>query len=212
MKRFLRKKETHKPHQCRCRTKEGEKCTERFESRKARAAHQVHALWLGGTHGLTLYVTTVTTAHACPMCETAFSNFTTARTHVVQAFRIGRCSVHRSARACEWEEKAETQPPFACPDLECSSVSTDMYIRANLVNIEMPEEMSLFTKLKTLTENNHERCSNVFRRTAGWRRTAGKEEAAQEQGDLTERRARKATTCQRRRGKRRHGGCRNVET
>ena len=38
-----------------------------------------------------------------------------------------------------------------------------------------------------------------------------KEEAAQEQKDLTERRARKATTCQRKRGKRRHGGCRNVE-
>ena len=210
MKRSLRKKETHKPHQCRCRTKSVEKCTERFESRKARVAHQVHALWLGGTHGQKLHVTTVTTTHACTMCETAFSNLTTARTHVVQAFRIGRCSVHRSARACEWEEKAETQPPFACPDLECSSVSTDMYIRANLVNIETPQKRSLFTELKTSTEHAQERCSNVLRRAASWRRTARKEEAAQR--DLTERRARKATTCQRRRRKRRHGGCRNVET
>ena len=67
VKRFLGKKATHKTHQCRCRTKEGEKCTERFESREARVAHQVHAVWLGGTHGLKLYVTTVTTTRACPI-------------------------------------------------------------------------------------------------------------------------------------------------
>ena len=66
-----------------------------------------------GTHGLKLYVTTMTTSSVCPMCETVFfSNLATPRVHVVQAFQTGRCFVNRSARAYEWDEKAETQAPF----------------------------------------------------------------------------------------------------
>ena len=44
-------KETHKKYQRKCGTKEGEKCTELFETHKARVAHEVHALSLRGTHG-----------------------------------------------------------------------------------------------------------------------------------------------------------------
>ena len=57
-KRFLRKKRTTRTSadpatssasQITCKT-------ERFETRKAIVAHEVHALFLGGTHGLQLYL------------------------------------------------------------------------------------------------------------------------------------------------------------
>ena len=99
--------------------------------------------------------------------------------------------MNRSARACEWEEKAETEAPFACPDPECSitfngivSLRKHMkrehlnkwsprhkYIRANNTNIKIPEEMSQSAELKTLTENDdHQRESCGLRRAAKWRR------------------------------------------
>ena len=57
-----------------------------------------------------------------------------------------------------------------------------MCIRANITNIEIPEETSLFAEFKTLTENVHERCSSDLGRAADWRRTVQwKEEGAQEQ-------------------------------
>ena len=31
----------------------------------------------------------------------------------------------RFARACEWEERSETEAPFACPDPECSLAVND---------------------------------------------------------------------------------------
>ena len=68
-------KETHKTYQCRCWTREGEKCTDFFETYNAGVAHEVRALWLGSTHGLKLHVTTMTISHRCPMCETVFFEF-----------------------------------------------------------------------------------------------------------------------------------------
>ena len=65
-------KETHKTCQCKCWTKKGEKCMERFETHKARLAHAVHALSLCGTHGLRLYFATMTFSNVCPMCEFFF--------------------------------------------------------------------------------------------------------------------------------------------
>ena len=53
-------KETHKTYRCRCWTEEGEKCTKLFETHRARVAHEVRVLRLGGMHGLKLYVTTMT--------------------------------------------------------------------------------------------------------------------------------------------------------
>ena len=77
-----------------------EKCTEIFETHTVRVAHEVHAHWLGSTHGLKQYVTTMTISNACPMCEPVFfSNLVTARIHVVQAFRSGKCLMNQSARA-----------------------------------------------------------------------------------------------------------------
>ena len=46
-----------------------------LKTRIERVAQEVHALFLGGTHGLKLYVTTMTIAKVCPMCETFFPNF-----------------------------------------------------------------------------------------------------------------------------------------
>ena len=66
-----RKKRT-KTYQCRCWSKVGEECTKFFETHTARVAHEVHARWLGGTHGLKLCVMTMTISNACPMCETFF--------------------------------------------------------------------------------------------------------------------------------------------
>ena len=60
--------ETPRTYQCRCWTREGEKCTDFFETHNARVAHEVHVCWLGGTHGPKLYVTTMTIFNACPMC------------------------------------------------------------------------------------------------------------------------------------------------
>ena len=98
-----------------------------FESHEAVVAHEVHAAFWGGTHGLKLdVVTTMTISKVCPMCETVFPNLVTARILAVQAFRNGRCFVKRSARACEREEKVETEAPFACPNLECSSLFPEM--------------------------------------------------------------------------------------
>ena len=45
------------------------------------------------------------------------------------------------------------------------------YMRANTMNIEIPEEMSLFAELKTLAENVRERCFRVMWRAADCRRT-----------------------------------------
>ena len=74
------------------------------------------------------------------------------------------------------------------------------YIRANTMNIEIPEEMGLFAELKTLTENVRERCFRVIWRAADWRRTIQwNEEASQEQRSLVKRRAKKAATNWRRR-------------
>ena len=56
-RRGLLEKETHNTDQCRCWTKEGEKCTEHCETH---------------THGLKLCVTTVTISNVCPMCKTFF--------------------------------------------------------------------------------------------------------------------------------------------
>ena len=78
----------------------GEERIEFFQTHTARVAHEVHVHRLGATHGLKLYVTTVTISNACPMCETVFfSNLVTARIHVVQAFRSGKCLMNQSARA-----------------------------------------------------------------------------------------------------------------
>ena len=45
-------KETHKTHQCRCWTREGERYTDFFESHKARVAQEVHSpvFWAARTH------------------------------------------------------------------------------------------------------------------------------------------------------------------
>ena len=68
------------------------------------------------------------------------------------------------------------------------------------MNIEIPEEMSLFAELKTLAENVRERCFRVIWRAADWRRTVQcNEEASQEQRSLVKRRAKKAATSWRRR-------------
>ena len=133
-----------------------------------------------------------------------------------------------SAQSCDLEEAAETEAPFACLDPECSSFFNELdlsrrhtkrehwnrrrprhkYVRANITTIEIPEEMSSFTEPQILTENVHERSSGDLRGAADWRRTAWKEaQAAQEERNLTKRRANKAATCWRRRSKRRHGGC-----
>ena len=47
-------------------------------------------------------VTTMTISNVCPMCQT----------HVVQAFRSGRCFMNRSARALKWEAWTETEAPY----------------------------------------------------------------------------------------------------
>ena len=73
-------------------------------------------------------------------------------------------------------ESAEKETPFACLDLECSSFFNELdllrhikhehlntwsprhkYIRANITNVEFPEEMSLLTEVKIFTEDVHER-------------------------------------------------------
>ena len=113
-------------YQCRCWTKEGERCSESLELHKARVAQEVHALFLDGTHELKQNVTTMTISNVCPMCETFFPNLATARIHIVKAFRSGRCFVNRSARALEWEEKTGTGASFACPDPECPLLFNDM--------------------------------------------------------------------------------------
>ena len=74
--------ETHRTLQCRCCTKEGQRRTE-FLSHKARVAHEVRALFLGGTHGLKL-LTKITIYGVCPMCETVFPKLETARIHEVK--------------------------------------------------------------------------------------------------------------------------------
>ena len=101
----------------------GEECTEFFETHTARVAHEVHVHWLDGTNGVKLYVTTMTISNACPIRETVlFSNLVTARTHVVEAFRSGKCLTNQSARARDWEERADVAASFACPEPECSLI------------------------------------------------------------------------------------------
>ena len=56
------------------------------------------------------------------------------------------------------------------------------YIRTNITNIDIPEEMSLFAELKTLTQGQQRR------RTVQW-----KEEAAQEERSFIKRRAKKSS-------------------
>ena len=86
-------KETHKTYQCRCWTREGEKCTDFFETHKARVAHEVHALWLGGTRGLHLDVTTMTATHESPMCANSrgasFSKWKVFRESICSGLRMG---------------------------------------------------------------------------------------------------------------------------
>ena len=69
------------------------------------------------------------------------------------------------------------------------------HIRANITNIEIPEEMSPFTERETLTDNDSERGVRGPRRAAAWRRTlqwtnAG---ASQEQRSSAKRRSQKAS-------------------
>ena len=85
----------------------------------------------------------------------------------------------------------EVEAPFACPDLECSSVFIEMgllrrhikhehlntwslrhsYIQANLVNVEIPKRDEHFAELKILTWNVGERIISSFVcRAAEWRR------------------------------------------
>ena len=118
-------------------------------------------------------ITTVTISNVCPMCQT----------HAVQAFRSGRCFMNRSARALKWEARTETEAPYECRDPECfffivnemglrrrhmkrghsnKSSPRHKYISVCITNIEIPEEMSVFTGLKTLTEKDSERCSDAF--------------------------------------------------
>ena len=76
------------------------------------------------------------------------------------------------------------QPQMGIAGPECSFLFTDIgllrrhmkreqlnkwspwhkYISANIMNIEIPEETSLFTELKTLTENDSERSVRGLRR------------------------------------------------
>ena len=107
-------RKAHKTYQCRCGTEDGKRCGDFFETNRARVAHEVHAQSLEGTHGLKLYVTTMTTSNVCSFAKQYFSNLATARVHVVQAFRYGRRSVNRSAPAYYWEERAQAEPPFFC--------------------------------------------------------------------------------------------------
>ena len=107
-------------------------------------------------------ITTITISNVCPMCQT----------HVVQAFRSGRCFMNRSSRALKWEAWTETDAPYECRDPECFFIVNEMglrrrhrkrghpnkwsprhkYMSACITNIEIPEEMSVFTGLKTLTQ------------------------------------------------------------
>ena len=64
-------RKAHKTYQCRCGTEDGKRCGDFFETNRARVAHEVHAQSLEGTHGLKLYVTTMTTSHVCS-CATQF--------------------------------------------------------------------------------------------------------------------------------------------
>ena len=55
-------------------------------TQKARVTHEMHAVLEGRTHGLKLNVMTITISNVCPMCETVFLNFATARIQVVEGF------------------------------------------------------------------------------------------------------------------------------
>ena len=135
---------------------------------------------------------------------------------VVNVCRHGTCFVNRSARARAWEEKAETQAPFACLDPECSLFFNVMsflrghiktehlskwspqhsFVRDNIVDVEISREMSHFAVLKTLTENvvpKESATSSFFWRAAAWRENdQWKEaEARQEQRTTTRRWAEK---------------------
>ena len=138
-----------------------------FETHKARVTHKVHAQSLNDTHGLQLYVTTMTTSSEGPMCKTVFSNLATARVHEFQPFRTGRCFVNRSARAHESECSA------LCNETRLLRMHVKQghlskwsprhkYIRADITNIGIPYELKQFNELKVLTEN-------VYQREHTWR-------------------------------------------
>ena len=82
------------------------------------------------------------------------------------------------------------------------------HIRANITNVEMPEETSLFAELETLTEHVHERDDRDLWRAAGWRRAdqwKNVEAVQEEHRNLIKRRAKKAAKNWRRRSKWRRG-------
>ena len=74
-----------------------------------RRVREVHATDMGGTHGLKRYATTGTVSGVCSICHTCHANLRTARHHVVNPMRNGRCHVGQSLRA-----------PFVCPDPDCT--------------------------------------------------------------------------------------------
>ena len=163
-------KEPHKTYQCNCWTREEERCTEFFESHTARVAHDVHALFWSGTHGLKMNVTRMTISNVCPMCETVFPNLATVRIHGVKAFRNRRCFVNRSALGRKGRRQthllhvltrsalhSSTKCPFwdvyiklEHPSKWCPSHSN---ARANFVEVEIPKRTSQFAERKTLGEN-----------------------------------------------------------
>ena len=80
--------------------------------------------------------------------------------------------MNKSFRAPEWEEKTQTEEaPHECPDTKCFCVFVEMselrrhikhehlnkwspkhrYVHANVVDVQIPKEMSQFEELKGVT-------------------------------------------------------------
>ena len=106
-------------------------------------------------------------SNVCPMCETAFPDFASARILGAQAIRSGRCLLNQSAQACEWEEKAETEA-FSLALIR----SVPHFSRASIVDVEISVEIVLFAMLEILTKSGHpEGRHGDLGDAADWRRT-----------------------------------------
>ena len=112
------------------------------------------------------------------------STFCMSRPRLLDQFKRNGCA--KKAHKCEHLNKWSTW---------------NKYIRADITNVQIPQEMSLFTELKTWTENVHERSVRVLWMAADWRRTLQWTSAkgSQEQRSRVMRRTNKASASWRRR-------------
>ena len=95
-----------------------------FETNRARVAHVVHAQSLEGTHGVKLYVTTMTTSNACSFAKQFFLNLATAKSSRCASLQMWEvfCEPIR-ARLLLGGTGSSRTAFFLCSDPECAASS-----------------------------------------------------------------------------------------